>query len=166
MAFFTLVTARWARRLIIFAAVFTTAWLWQHWQPGRQVVLHQQHLVEAVANKNPKRIRALLAGNYSDRFGHTRETVVGDLREVMQQFLVLTLRPEGTRVDFPERTMAVITANLTISGNGFGAADLISREVNALSSPWVFQWRRQSWQPWDWKLEKADNASLQIPSML
>lgn len=165
MAFFTLSITRWARRLIIFAVVFAVAFLWQHWQPARQVALHQQHLVEAVENKNVKRIRALLADDYSDRFGHTQETVASDLREVIQQFLVLTLHPQGERMDFQDETRAVITTNLTISGNGFGAADMISREVNSLSSPWVFHWRRQSWLPWDWKLQSVDNASLKLPTL-
>ena len=35
--------------------------------------------------------------------------------------------------------------------------------INSLTSPFELRWRKQNWQPWDWKLVQVRNPSLQLP---
>ena len=103
-----------------------------------------------------------LAPNYSDRFGHNRETVVTNLQGVLRLFFAVTIRSQGTQFAINEEA-ATVTANMTLTGTGTGATEFVTSEVNGLAEPWVFSWRKASFWPWDWRLERVDNASLRLP---
>ncbi|MEO7932288.1 MAG: hypothetical protein ABIT76_03920 [Chthoniobacterales bacterium] len=153
----------WGRRLMIFATVFIAVYCFKLWQPRRQIELHQKNLLTALEDRNWSRIKGKLAANYSDRFGHNRETALNDLREVLRQFFAVTIHTQGSQMVLMSET-ATITTNLTLSGTGTGATEWITSEVNRLPTPWVFTWRKQSRLPWDWQLEKVDNASVNVPN--
>lgn len=138
--------------------------LWLRWQPERQVELHQRDFLQALEDRSWGKVRGMLAGDYSDRFGHDRETAVADAREVLRHFFALTIQPQGSRAEMGEGK-AVVTVNLTISGTGTGMTEFITSEVNKLPDPWKFHWKKTAIWPWAWQLEKVDNASLAIRSM-
>jgi len=151
----------WGRRLAIFAAVFLVIYYGRLWQPRRQIELHQQNLLTAIEDRNWRRLNAQFAENYSDRFGYNRETAIADIREVMRHFFAASLRPQLTRIEM-QPDAATVTTNLTLSGTGSAATEWISGEVNQLRTPWVFSWRKASFLPWDWRLEKVENPSLDV----
>ena len=149
-------------RLVVFGLLILGGYCFNMWQPKRQIELHQKNFLLALEDRNWRRVNAFLAADYSDRFGHDRATVVKDLRDVLRQFFAVTIRAQGTQTDHsPGR--ATITTNITVSGTGPGLTDFITTEVNRLTTPWVFSWRRASFLPWDWQLEKVDNAGLNVP---
>jgi len=41
---------------------------------------------------------------------------------------------------------------------------MMMTHINALDAPFVFLWRKESWQPWSWRLYSLDQAQLEIPS--
>jgi hypothetical protein len=40
----------------------------------------------------------------------------------------------------------------------------IQERVNSLGTPFELEWRRNSAKPWDWKLVRVGNPSLEIPA--
>ncbi len=149
----------WGWRLFIFGVVLLGIHCFNLWQPRRQIELHQKNFLSALENRNWRRVKGFFVENYTDRFGHTRDSAVTDLREVLRQFFVVTIKPQGTQVELGPET-ATITTNITLTGNGPGLTDFITTEVNRLVDPWIFTWRKASLFPWDWRLEKVDNAGL------
>lgn len=151
----------WGWRLIIFATVFITIYYIKLWQPERQIELHQKNFLIALENRNWSRVKAELSENYSDRFGHNRETVISDLREVLRPFFALTIRRQGTHLVINSDS-ATMTTNITITGTGTGATEWVAGEVNRLVDPWVFTWQKASFWPWDWRLVSVDNPGLNL----
>ena len=103
------------------------------------------------------------SADYKDRFGHTRETALGNLKDVLRHFFVLGIRSQGSQMQLTHDT-ATITTNLTLTGTGSAATEWITQEVNRLPTPWTFTWQKASFWPWDWQLTKVDNEGLVIPS--
>ena len=138
------------------ALVLFLLWLWQ---PERQVRLHTSHFLKKVERRNWEAARNFLADNYSDRWGHSKETAIGDAREVFRQFLFITIE---NRTDSCEMTGDRATARTTvrISGSGGPIAQLVMERVNTLRGPFSFEWRKASWKPWDWRLTTVEHPEL------
>ena len=132
------------------------------WQPERQVLKHQQHLLQAASRRNWTRLAEFLGEKYTDQWGHDKAAALSDSREVLGQFFALDLTGES-----PDCTangiLGTVSCRLKMAGKGTPLAEIALEEVNALKTPFTFQWTRQSWKPWDWKLTRVDNPDLQIP---
>jgi hypothetical protein len=138
-----------------------TAYLAWHWQPERQVRAHTRQLLSAVERRNWDTMRALLADNYSDRWGHDKEFVLKGCEQVFGTFLFLNVEHEITAVDLG---FGSATARVKISGQGGAPAQFVMSTVNGLPEPFVFFWEQRSGKPWDWQLVKVEQPSLEIRS--
>jgi hypothetical protein len=145
--------------LALITIVLRCLWLWQ---PERQLLLHQQHLRAAVEKHDWGRVAAMLDAGYADRWGYTRETALADARQWLGQYFVLTItaEPAGDQLTADGGT---VTERWKLDGSGTEVAAMITDRVNAVDSPFVFQWKHRSWKPWDWTLVRVDNPELQIP---
>lgn len=143
------------------AAALRCLWLWQ---PARQMELHQARLLDAAENKSWARFGDFIAPGYSDRWGHDKAFITRESREWLRQFFTLTILREGVSVEIPGGTRGVVRARLRLERNGTPLAQMAQDEVNAVTEPWIFEWTRQSWKPWDWQLTRADNPRLDIPA--
>ena len=74
--------------------------------------------------------------------------------------LTITVSDARTRIGNAE---ACWQAQIRMTGRGEATTEITDR-VNSLTTPFVFHWRSESWKPWDWKLVKVENRSLDIPS--
>ena len=101
---------------------------------------------------------------YSDRWGYTRSTAIRDARQWIGQFFVLTVTvtPAGDQLTPDGGT---VTERWSIDGTGTEGAMMVKDRVNALQSPFVFQWKHRSWKPWDWTLIRLDNPDLYLEAM-
>lgn len=133
------------------------------WQPERQVRLHNTNLLDAVGDRNFKRISRFLAPEYSDPWNESGEVALERLREVMRQYFAVTVREEVIRVE-SEKGSGIVTAHVNLDGRGTAFAEMVTRRVNGLTEPFVFYWRKGSWQPWDWKLARVENEDLHLRS--
>lgn len=131
-------------------------WLWK---PERQVRLHTSHFLKNVERRNWDRAQNFLAPGYADRWQHNRESAVGDAREAFRQFLFLTIENHTDSCDL-DGDHAVAHTVIRISGSGGPVAQLVMERVNELHSPFTFAWRKASWKPWDWELERVDHPEL------
>ena len=151
------------KRALLAAAVLAAwglylAWLWQ---PARQVRLHTAHFLGAVERRNWDRAQAFVADNYSDRWGHDKEFVLREAREVFRHFLFLTIQSDlaPAAVTGPD---AEIRTPLKLAGDGSPVAQLVVEKVNTLRAPFVFTWHRAGWQPWAWQLTRVEQPGLEI----
>lgn len=134
------------------------------WQPARQVQLHQTNLLRAVEKRNWERFASFMADDYSDRWGHDKEFVLRESREVFRQFLFLTVRQEVRAMQIGDQRGTVV-ARIELAGSGGPLATVARERVNALSEPFTFRWRQRSWKPWDWQLVDVDQPELELSEM-
>src|SRR3954465_12454205 len=89
-------------------------WLWQ---PERQVRLHTSHFLKKVERRNWDAAGNFLADEYSDRWGHTKQSALDNAREAFRQFLFLTVENRTDLVEFSGESATTRTM-IKVSGNG------------------------------------------------
>jgi hypothetical protein len=143
-------------------AILLGLWLTHLWSAEKQVQLHSEHFLRQIENRNTDGAGSFVAANYHDDWGNDRALFLTRLRFVLNSVSRLT-----TQTDEPEITTAsdaTWKARIRINAAGTELAFEINRRINGLTTPFEFQWRRESWKPWDWKLVGIRNPSLQIPT--
>ena len=134
--------------------------LFSFWNPEKQVRRHQRLLLSALEDRDWDDFSELLAQNYSDRWGHDKAFVQSRAAEVFR-FFAVQITEEITRLDMLVDE-AEVHARLRMQGRGGPLAEYAIMRANALTEPWVFRWKKQSWKPWDWVLEHVDQPELEI----
>ena len=138
-------------------------WLWQLWQPTRQVELHSEHLLSAVQAKSWDTMGGFLDESYRDQWNQDRPLVLSRLREVLR---------------FARNLHVAINSPVVLASNGEGnwkariqieadpneIAEMIKSRVNNLDAPFELHWQQKSWKPWDWKLVHVSNSALELPT--
>ncbi len=147
-----------AAALAFVAWVLYCLWLWQ---PERQVRKHHEHFIKAAENRNWRRVDAFVGPRYSDRWGHDKAFLLRESREILRQFFALSIESPVESCEVISDT-ATVSAKLKMAGTGTAIAEYAKNQVNALREPFVFEWKRQSWKPWDWALTRADHPQLQL----
>ena len=147
-----------AAAAVLAALALYAAWLWQ---PARQVRLHTAHFLGAVERRKWDRAQTFVADNYSDRWGHDKEFVLRESREVFRQFIFLTIQrdPAPPTITGPD---AEIRTPIKLAGNGSPIAQLAVEKINTLRMPFTFTWHRTGWQPWSWQLTRIDQPELDL----
>ena len=141
------------------------AYLFQLWQPERQVKLHSLHLVHALEERDWDATAGFLDPDYRDQWGHDRTQVLERLRAVMHYARNLRLRANPSWVEL-SADQGEWHARITVEGDEGEVNTMIEQHVNAVAEPFVLQWRRRSWKPWDWKLVRVSNSEFQLPAGL
>ena len=131
------------------------------WQPARQVRLHQAHFLGAMEKKDAKRLSEFIADKYSDRWGHDKEFVIRESREIFGHFIACRLQQEERYLE-RQGQEATVGAQIILTGTGSPIADYAKQRIGELTEPFVFRWERQSWKPWDWQLVSVNQPQLDI----
>jgi len=136
-------------------------YLFQVWQPERQVRLHSLQLVSAVERKAWSEVADFIDTTYADRWGHDRDLLVARLRAVLPyaRNLHLDLIAPACNATAGEGQWS---ARITVEADPNDVAALIKERVNSLDAPFELHWRRVG-KPWEWKLVRVDNAALELP---
>lgn len=145
----------------LLVAVVLGIWLARLWGSENQVRLHSEHFLQQMERRNWTAVDGFLAPDYHDEWGDDRARLLTRLRLVGRFFFSLTIRANDARTEVTG-AQATWQARLRAEGRGEAAAE-ISGRINALTTPFVFRWRQESWKPWDWKLTRVTNESLEIP---
>jgi hypothetical protein len=142
-------------------AVAWGAYLWSLWQPERQVDLHNVHLLEQIEKHDWKAVGEFVAADYQDRWGNNRTRLLERLPQVFRMLAnaKITAHKPSVRTGHGR---GYWTAKVTIKGAG-EFADYIENRVNALETPFEFEWKRGGW-PWNWTLVAVRNSELEIPN--
>jgi hypothetical protein len=135
-------------------------WLWQ---PERQVRRHTEHLFHAFEQKSWTGVAGFVAPDFSDQWGDDRARLLERMREVFRYV-------RGIRINAPdalirtEHRRAFWAGKITIAGDEGEITAAIKERVNSLATPFELEWRRRSAKPWDWKLVRVSNSTLEIPA--
>jgi hypothetical protein len=142
--------------LVIIVAGLLLAW---HWSPARQVALHQQHLLQAVENRNWSKVSGFLAEDYRDRWRQDKSLALANLRQALADFLALGVQEKGRTLEWRNND-AVVRAHLQLVGSGGPIAQFVLQKLDEFHEPFVFTWQHRSWHPWDWALIAVDQPEL------
>ena len=145
-------------------AALLLAALWLRWwlQPERQIPRAQARLLSSMGRRDFGAMTALLAVDYRDRWRQDRAAVIERSREVFSQFVMLSFEREsrGFRL---EGDRGLLTERIRVKGIGGPLAMLARDTVNVLHEPFVTEWHRRSWKPWDWELKSVAHPELELP---
>ena len=143
----------------IVVAVLWSIYLFQLWQPQRQIELHNVHLLEQIEKRNWKNVGEFVGETYQDRWGNDRRLLLERLTQVFRALSQTRIEPSAIAIRH-EDARGYWTAKITI--NGTGDADYIQNRVNTLDAPFEFEWQPGATWPWDWKLVAVRNPALEI----
>lgn len=136
-------------------------WLTQLWGAENQVRLHNEHFLAQIEQRDWAGAGDFISAEYQDDWGHDRTTVLQRLRLVLRAFTSLTIEAANPQVS-ADPPAGWWSAKVRISGGGSEFAPEIVARVNGLTDPFALHWRRESRYPWDWKLVRVSNPSLEI----
>lgn len=146
---------------LLFAAIISL-WLWQLWQPARQVELHSEHLLLAAQSKNWNALGEFLDPAYRDQWNQDRSLVLTRLREVFRFARNLRVTA-GSPLVVASNGEGNWTARIEVDADQNEIVEMIKARVNNLDTPFELHWLHQTWKPWDWKLVRVDNPALELP---
>ena len=152
-------------RVLIPVALLTGAvYLLLLWQPARQVRLHQANFFRALEKRDAARAAEFMSGSYADRWGHDKDFVVRESRELFQHFIAFKIVHEE-RYLRPGAGEMTLATKIALTGTGSPIADYAKQRVGALTEPFLFRWKKQSWKPWDWQLVSFDQSQLELQGL-
>lgn len=133
-------------------------WLWS---AEHQVRRHTDNLLVALEHRNWSKFAAFIGLDYKDQWGHDRESVLERTRLVFSYARSARIIPAFATVQI-DGPRGVWQAKIAVEGEG-ELTEMVKERVNPLATPFVLEWRRLSAKPWDWKLVRVTNDSLEIP---
>ena len=147
----------------VLAILVLGIYLFQLWQPDRQVHLHSTHLATALEENDWAEVASFLAEDYRDQWGHDRATLLTNLRQVLHYARNLRIDAQRTITSASGREGSW-SSRIAIAAEDNEVATMIKARINVLEEPFELSWRRESWKPWDWKLVRVRNPALELPS--
>jgi hypothetical protein len=144
-------------------AIAVGLYLVRLWGAERQVQLHTQHLIQSMEDRNWTKFASFLADSYKDQWGEDRPLVLqrsqalfGYLRGIRILATTPTIQASGRTGSWRSRIEIEGAENSEL-------ASMVKERVNQLTSPFTLEWKQISGKPWDWKLVRVSNDTLEIP---
>ncbi|HEV3147315.1 MAG TPA: hypothetical protein VGZ24_01580 [Chthoniobacterales bacterium] len=134
-------------------------WLWR---PERQVHRHTENFLRTIEKRNWTDVADFIGNDYQDQWGDDRARVLERMRDVLRYFRRIRIDATNAAVRV-DNQRGYWNAKITIDGDQGEVTALVKERLNSLARPFELEWRRQSAKPWDWKLVRVSNASLEIP---
>ncbi len=135
-------------------------WLWR---PERQVRHHTENFLKTIEHKNWTAAADFIGSDYQDQWGDDRARVLERMRNgfryvrgVHASAFNVTVRVQGRQAEW--------TGRIWINGAEGEIVESLKERVNSLATPFELEWRRLSARPWDWKLVRVSNSTLEIPA--
>jgi hypothetical protein len=135
-------------------------WLWG---AEHQVRMHSNHILSAVESKSWPKFATFIADDYEDQWGQDHALVLERTRDVFRYVRAIRIVP-GYAIVQTGDGHATWQAKITIEGGDNELTSMIKERVNPLTTPFLLEWRKRSWKPWDWKLVRVSNSGLEIPA--
>jgi hypothetical protein len=145
--------------LVAVAVVITVIGFMRYASPERQIEKKQATLIRGIEQRKRSKVERLIADNYSDRWGFDKQDAVTAFLDVGSQFVMLGIT-ELDPIHEIANDSATVTTRLKIGGTGSPVANFVTRRANQIKTPFVFEWKKQSWWPGSWRLVKVDNPDL------
>lgn len=145
-------------------ALLLVTLLWFAWwvfgrSPEAQVRAAQARLIKAVEERDWDEVREFLAENYTDAYGHTRESAAQDGKKFLGGFYTLTVKSDQTAIR-AAKGQGMVSTMIRLEGNGIGYSQIVLGHVNQLTEPWIFHWSNPGRWPWDWQVTMIHNDQV------
>lgn len=150
----------WLKWGLLVAVVVTGVWLFQLWQPMRQVELHTENLLSRISARDWEEVRAMLSPDFRDSWGHDRAAVMDKAMEAGSHFFALHVVAEESPVVTLQGDEVTVLVRPAVYGSGTAVAQSIMDAVRTETEPVVLRWKRTGGWPWQWKLESATHEGL------
>ncbi len=147
--------------IVIGGVLVMTYLLISRWNTQSQLELHQTALIAGIEDNRWGPCKKRISQNYEDRWGWKRDDLKLVFQDIRSQFLVLGLHLEDTRWNVTNNK-ATLTARIRVGGTPFGIGSSIQSMINRESSPMIFNWEKESWQPWSWKLVSMNHPEIDM----
>jgi hypothetical protein len=147
----------------LFAALVFGVYLMRLWGPERQVRLHSEHLIRSLEDRDWSRFSSFVGDSYKDQWGEDRTVVVQRCQAVFGYLRGIRIVPKGVEIQAGGGA-GFWRAKINIEGaENSELASVVRERVNRLPSPFTLEWRQVSGKPWDWKLVRVSNETLELP---
>lgn len=141
----------------LLASIGAVAW---QMRPSAAVQRQQAALLDGIGRRSPARIRRVVAEDYADRWGFSRDDLVEAMVDAGGQFIALVVTAQDERISF-EGARATFACRLVAGGKPAGpVGHEVMRQVNRTEEPFVFLWERRGFLPTAWRLVGFDNAAF------
>jgi hypothetical protein len=133
--------------------LFIGSFFWWFWQPLHVLERTQDRLQRQTERRNWGNVEALLADQYTDGWGHSRDGAIESASEVLRHFFFLRILQEGHgTITEKEDNRVLVARRLVLEGSGSAIAGMIVERVNGHRGQFLFTWERQPGWPPSWKL--------------
>ena len=151
-------------RFLIPAAVVLLVWLlWPYFESDQAQVLRQhRRVLDLAAGRNWEAVTNSMALEYEDQWNMNRTESVAHAEELLMSFITLDIEWTTQEVTINDN-IAKVRGTARLRGRGIGASEAILSQVNSITQPWVFTWRREASGPRGWKLLSLRNTGLGGP---
>lgn len=151
-------------QLLIPAVVVLLAWLvWPYLESDKaQVERQHRRVLDLAADRDWEAVTKSMALEYEDQWSMNRTDSVAHAEELLMSFITLEIEWTTQEVTVNDN-IAKIRGTARLRGRGLGASEVIMNQVNAVTQPWVFTWRRDGSGPRGWKLLSVRNTGLGGP---
>ena len=131
------------------------------WNTSTQLERQQRALIAGIENNKWSKCEKRIAADYKDRWGWKRDDLKLLFQDVRSQFLSLGIALENPVWDITGDE-ATLSAVVRLEGSPIGVGSSIQSVVNRESAPMIFTWRKESWQPWSWKLVRMNHPEIEV----
>ncbi len=129
-------------------------------RPVRVIGKKQDALIAGIEKRNAARMKRMVAESYEDKWGFDDDEAIEAIVDVGSQFMALVLTAENREIEI-EGERATVKVDLTVSGKPVGpVGNEVTRRLNRLTNPFVFEWEKQSFLPSSWRLVRIDHEDL------
>ncbi len=143
--------------LIILALIISYAAWWLFLRsPERQIAAAQANFLAALEGHQWDRAQEMLATDFASSSGHTRETVMPDLKQALGNFITLDIQATTQAIQ-ASNDLGLATQKIRLIGLGDGIAIAVRDRANQIQTPWLFHWRKVGAWPWNWQLTQVHN---------
>ncbi len=154
------------RRLIVRTSLAVSAILalWFVWwafgrSPEAQIRAAQAALFTAVEDRDWDDVAGFLAADYTDSYGHTRQSAIENGKKYLGFFYALSLKTDQTHVR-AARQQGVLQTMIRMEGNGAGHSLAVIGAVNQINEPWTIHWTKAGLWPWTWQVTMIHNDQI------
>jgi hypothetical protein len=141
--------------LLALIASYAAWWLFLR-SAERQITAVQGGFLAALEGHRWDQAQGMLAPDFASSAGHTRDTVMPDLKQALGSFITLDIEATTQAIQ-ASKDLGLVTQKIRLIGLGDGIAIAVRERANQIRTPWLFHWRKVGRWPWDWQLTQVHN---------
>ena len=150
----------WIKTAVIAAVALSAIWVFQLWQPARQVELHTRNLLQRASSRDWTAVGRMMSPEYRDAWGHDRARSVDEARLLFSHFFALQITATGPWQLSGGDGEWTASGPIGVFGSGSPVAHAVMDEVRAARGMFEFRWEKSGSWPWAWLLTEVRHEDL------